>query len=136
MYVNQLINRYTTSPKKQRILVIDDEPDVNFTIKLALENEVFEVDTFDNPQLALSNFKPKFYDLILLDIKMPKIDGFEFYTEVKKKDNKVKVCFLTASEYTHYEQFLKENPKITVKCFARKPIPIGDLAKVVKEQLA
>lgn len=67
---------------------------------------------------------------------MPKIDGFEFYREIKKKDNKVKVCFLTASEYTHYEEFLKENPKITVKCFARKPIPIGDLARVVKEQLA
>jgi CheY-like chemotaxis protein len=135
MCVNHLINRYTTSLKKRRILVLDDEPDVNFTIKLALEDEGFEVDTFDNPQLALSSFKPKFYDLILLDIKMPKIGGFEFYREIKKKDNKVNVCFLTASEYTHCEEFLKENPKITVKCFARKPIPIGDLAKVVKEQL-
>ncbi|HKG71324.1 MAG TPA: response regulator [Nitrososphaeraceae archaeon] len=114
---------------------MDDEPDVIFTIKLALEDEGFEVDTFDSPQLALSSFKPKFYDLILLDIKMPKIDGFEFYKEIKKKDNEVKICFLTASEYTHYEEFLKENPKVTVKCFARKPIPIGDLAKIVKEQL-
>jgi two-component system, OmpR family, response regulator ChvI len=78
---------------KRRILVLDDEPDVNLTIKLALENEGFEVDTFDNPQLALSSFKPKFYDLILLDIKMPKMNGFEFYREVKKKYNKVKVCF-------------------------------------------
>ena len=66
---------------------------------------------------------------------MPKIDGFEFYKEIKKKDDKVKICFLTASEYTDYEKFLKENPKVTVKCFARKPIPISDLAKVVKEQL-
>lgn len=135
MCVNQLINRYTTSLNKRRILVIDDEPDVNFTIKLALEDEGFEVNAFDNPQVALSSFKPNFYDLILLDIKMPKIDGFEFYKEIKKKDDKVKICFLTASEYTDYEEFLKENPKVTVKCFARKPIPIGDLAKVVKEQL-
>ena len=66
---------------------------------------------------------------------MPKIDGFEFYKKIKKKDDKVKICFLTASEYTDYEEFLKENPKVTVKCFARKPIPIGVLAKVVKEQL-
>jgi DNA-binding response OmpR family regulator len=66
---------------------------------------------------------------------MPKIDGFEFYREIKKTDNKVKVCFLTAGEYTEYEEFLKQNPKVTVKCFARKPIPIAELAKIVKEQL-
>ena len=66
---------------------------------------------------------------------MPKIDGFEFYREIKKTDNKVKVCFLTANEYTEYEEFLKQNPKVTVKCFARKPIPIAELAKIVKEQL-
>ncbi len=123
------------SIKKRRILAVDDEPDVNFTIKLALEDEGFEVDTFDNPQIALSSFKPNFYDLILLDIKMPEINGFEFYREIKKKDNKVKVCFLSASEYTYYGEFLKENPKVTVKCFARKPIPIAELAKLVKEQL-
>ena len=104
-------------------------------MKLALKDEGFEVDTFDSPQLALSSFKPNLYDLILLDIKMPKIDGFEFYREIKNRDDKVKVCFLTASEYTYYEEFLKENPKITVKCFARKPIQIDELAKLVKQQL-
>jgi CheY-like chemotaxis protein len=75
------------------------------------------------------------YDLILLDIKMPEIDGFEFYKEIKKRDNKVKICFLTASEYIYYEEFLKENPKVTVKCFACKPIPIAELAKIVEEEL-
>ena len=98
---------------KQRILVVDDEPDVNFTIKLVLEDEGFEVDRFDSPQLPLSSFKPKFYDLTLLDIKKPKIDdGFEFYREIKKKDNKVKVCFLTASEYTYYGEFFRDGQKI------------------------
>jgi DNA-binding response OmpR family regulator len=104
-------------------------------MKVALKDEGFEVDTFDSPQLALAGFKPNLYDLILLDIKMPKIDGFEFYREIKNRDDKVKVCFLTASEYTYYEEFLKENPKVTVKCFARKPIPIDELAKLVKQQL-
>jgi two-component system, OmpR family, response regulator ChvI len=100
------------SIKKQRILVVDDDPDVSLTMKVALKDEGFEVDTFDSPQLALSSFKPNFYDLILLDIKMPKIDGFELYREIKKRDDKVKVCFLTASEYTEYEEFLKQNPKV------------------------
>ncbi len=120
----------------KKILVVDDEADITFTLQSILEDNGFIVDIYTNPVSALRNFQANSYDLILLDIKMPDMDGFEFYTEVKKKDNKVKVCFLTASEYTHYEQFLKENPKVTVKCFARKPIPIGDLAKVVKEQLA
>ena len=66
---------------------------------------------------------------------MPSIDGFELYGEINKRDDKVKVCFLTASEYTEYEEFLKENPKVVVKYFARKPIPIDELAKIVKEQL-
>ena len=76
------------------------------------------------------------------DIQIGKCEGcnqivYDMTEEIKVKmrDNKVKVCFLTASEYTEYEEFLKEDPKVTVKCFARKPIPIGDLAKVVKEQL-
>ena len=64
------------------------------------------------------------------------IDGFEFYREIKKKDNKVKVCFLTANEYTHYEELLKENSKVvSVKCFARKQISIYHLAKIAKERL-
>ena len=76
------------------------------------------------------------------DIQMGKCEGcnqivYDMTEEIKVKmrDNKVKVCFLTASEYTEYEEFLKEDHKVTVKCFARKPLPIGDLAKIVKEQL-
>jgi hypothetical protein len=76
------------------------------------------------------------------DIQIGKCEGcnqivYDMTEEIKVKmrDNKVKVCFLTASEYTEYEEFLKENHKVTVKCFARKPLPIGDLAKIVKEQL-
>ena len=76
------------------------------------------------------------------DIQIGKCEGcnqivYDMTEEIKVKmrDNKVKVCFLTASEYTEYEEFLKEDHKVTVKCFARKPLPIGDLAKIVKEQL-
>lgn len=76
------------------------------------------------------------------DIQIGKCEGcnqivYDMTEEIKVKmrDNKVKVCFLTASKYTEYEEFLKEDHKVTVKCFARKPLPIGDLAKIVKEQL-
>ena len=89
----------------QRILVVDDEPDVNITLKLALEDEGFDVDTFDNPRLALSYFRPDYYDLLLLDIKMPGMNGFEFYRQIKKIDDNIKVCFLTAAEFTRMRTF-------------------------------
>ena len=60
----------------KKILVIDDEPDVTYTIKTILEDHEFEVDTFTDSILALNYYKVNFYDLIILDIKMPKMDGF------------------------------------------------------------
>ncbi len=90
--------------KKKRILIVDDETDVNYTFETVLEENGFMVDSFDNPILALNDFKPDLYDLILLDIKMPEMDGFKLYEEMKKIDNKLKVCFLTASEM-FYEQY-------------------------------
>ena len=85
-------------------------------------------------QQQLSKFKAGKYDLLLLDIKMPKMDGFELYKEIKKKDDKVKICFLTASE-TYYDEFKGTFPKLNVRCFARKPVSIEELIKVVKEEL-
>jgi len=78
--------------------VVDDETDVNYTFETVLEENGFVVDSFDNPVLALNNFTPDLYDLVLLDIKMPSMDGFKLYGEMKKIDNKFKVCFLKASE--------------------------------------
>jgi DNA-binding NarL/FixJ family response regulator len=72
---------------------------------------------------------------LLLDIKMPGLNGFEFYREIKKIDYSVKVCFLTATEFTRHEDFLRENPELTIKCFAHKPILLDELAKAIREQL-
>ena len=80
----------------KRILVVDDEPDVNITLRKVLEKNGFIVDSYENPFLALDNFKPHYYYLVILDIKMPKMSGFSFYREIKKLDQKMKVCFLTA----------------------------------------
>jgi DNA-binding response OmpR family regulator len=91
---------------KKKILVVDDETDLTTLFGLVLEYHGFKVYTFNDPQEALSNYKPGYYDLVILDIKMPKMDGFELYDEIKKKDHKAKVCFLTASEL-YYEEFRK-----------------------------
>ena len=81
------------------ILFIDDEQDVTFTIKTILEETgLFHVDIFNDPDLALERFKPNFYALVLIDIMMPKMDGFELYEQLKKIHPDFKVCFLTASD--------------------------------------
>jgi DNA-binding response OmpR family regulator len=116
---------------QKNILVIDDEADLTMLCNLALECHGFKVDTFNDPREALSNYKPDYYDLVILDIKMPKMDGFQLYDEIKKKDHKAKVCFLTASEL-YYEEFRKrEYNAIDKNLFLRKPIENEELLKEV-----
>ena len=118
-----------------RILVVDDEPDLTQVSTLALEYHGFKVDSFNDPQEALSKFKPGLYDLIILDIKMPKMDGFELYHEIKKKDNNAKVCFLTASEL-YYEEFRKkEYCALDRNLFIQKPIDNEHLVKEIDKML-
>jgi CheY-like chemotaxis protein len=87
--------------KGKRILIVDDEPDVNLALRIVLEDNNFIVDSFNDPLRALENFKANLYDLIILDIKMPKKDGFEVYKEILKIDNRVQVCFLTAGDINY-----------------------------------
>ena len=118
-----------------RILVVDDEPDLTQVSTLALEYHGYKVDSFNDPQEALSKFKPGSYDLIILDIKMPKMDGFELYHEIKKKDNNAKVCFLTASEL-YYEEFRKkEYYALDRNLFIQKPIDNEDLVKQINKMI-
>jgi DNA-binding response OmpR family regulator len=119
--------------KQKKILAVDDEPDLTKLCSLALEYHGFKVDTFNDPQEALSNYKPGYYDLVILDIKMPKMDGFELYDEIKKKDHKAKVCFLTASEL-YYEEFRKkEYCALDRELFIRKPIDNEELLREVSK---
>jgi DNA-binding response OmpR family regulator len=82
--------------EKQRILLVDDEHDNSSIFTIGLEDAGLEVSAYNDPELALSVFKPDYYDLLILDIKMPKMNGYELYEKVRRIDNKVKVCFLTA----------------------------------------
>lgn len=119
---------------KRRILIVDDEPDVTFTLKKGLEEEGFQIDIFNDPLEAQSYFKAGQYDMLLLDITMPELNGFELYRELKKIDNRVKICFITAFEF-YYDEFRRVFPKLNVRCFLRKPITIDELAKILKEEL-
>jgi two-component system alkaline phosphatase synthesis response regulator PhoP len=98
--------------------------------KQALEEEGFKVDTFNDPVDTLKNFKPRFYDLAILDIVLPNMDGIKLYDELKKVDPKVNVCFLTASE--KHRDYLNKNGYST-ELFLYKPISILDLIKEVKK---
>jgi len=114
----------------KRIAIVDDEPDITAVLKKGLEQNGFAVDTFNDPRVALSNFKPQFYDLMIIDIRMPHINGFDLYRELKKKDSSVRVCFLTAFEI-YYEEFRKMFPNIDVRAFVRKPVGIAALVKQI-----
>jgi two-component system response regulator ChvI len=116
--------------------MVDDEQDVTYTIKKVLENNGFVVDSYNDPTLALSNFKLGLYDLLLLDIRMPKMDGFELYKKMKEIDSNVKICFLTASEL-FYEEYrrLDAYPTLDKEYFIQKPIRSEELIRQLNEIL-
>jgi DNA-binding response OmpR family regulator len=122
--------------RRIRILAVDDESDLTMLFRMSLEHYGFEVDTFNDPQEALSKFKPGSYDLVILDIKMPKMDGFELYHKIKKKDNNANICFQTASEL-YYEEFKKkEYNELDKNLFIRKPIDNEELLKAVNRLMS
>ena len=118
--------------KEKRILIVDDEPDVNLALRIVLEDNSFIVDSFNDPLRALENFRANLYDLIILDIKMPKKDGFEVYKEILKIDNRVKVCFLTAGDI-NYRSLKGTFPTLDENQFIRKPIENIELIKQIQK---
>jgi two-component system, OmpR family, response regulator ChvI len=117
---------------KKRILIVDDEPDVNLILKMVLEGDGFQVDTFDAPLLALEYFRNGLYDLVILDIKMPKMNGFELYKEIRKIDEKIKTCFLTAGE-TYDPVYADISNQLGANCFIRKPIENQELINHIND---
>jgi len=118
--------------KVKDILLVDDELDVIYAIRNILEDNGFQIDSFNDPLTALKSYRSNFYDLVILDIKMPKMDGFELYIKIREKDPRVKICFLTASEM-YYEKFRKTQSKfgkiIEEECFIQKPIKNEELIR-------
>jgi CheY-like chemotaxis protein len=125
---------------KKRVLIVDDEPYITRSFSLTLEDSgLFEVIICNDPLVALSDFRPNSYDLLLLDVRMPGMNGFELYDEIKKIDNKVKVCFISA--YDADSKVLKKQfPSLDIEClipknFIRKPIEISKLIERLEIEL-
>ena len=119
---------------RKSILLVDDEHDNNLIFTIGLQDAGFEVDSYNDPEMALAAFKSNYYDLLLLDIKMPTMDGYELYEKLKKIDDKVKVYFLTASERykeEHRPSFLSSGST----SFVTKPITVDDLVRKVNEMI-
>ena len=126
-------------PLCKRILIIDDHFDTTLTFKAALEtcdnnNKEFEVYTCNDPLAALLEFKPNFYDLLLIDINLPYMNGFELSEKILKLDVNVKVCFMSAGEVNH-GAIREIHPSLNIGCFMQKPVTIDYLIKRVKAEL-
>jgi two-component system, OmpR family, response regulator ChvI len=126
---------------ESKILLVDDEPDVAFALSIGLEDNGFAVDTFNDPLLALQSFKEKHnkkesYALALIDFRMPKMNGFELYNEIRKIDNRVKVCFITAFDIQK-EALKAAMPELNAQkaVIIKKPIKMDDLANTLSQKI-
>jgi CheY-like chemotaxis protein len=140
--------RETKDPFLKRILVVDDEPDVTLTFKVGLEGyhygandnddnndkTRFEVYTYNNPSEALSEFKPNFYDIMLVDVYMPKMNGFQLCEKILELDVNIRVCFISAAEI-NIEALREVYPKVSFGCFMKKPVAIEYLVKRLLAEL-
>jgi CheY-like chemotaxis protein len=126
----------------KRVLIVDDNPDITLTFKEGLEaendksgnNTFWKVYTYNDTILALAEFKPNFYDLLLVDINMPKMNGFEFSRQILEIDVNVRVCYITAAEI-NLQALREQFPTLSIGCFVKKPIGVEDLVRRVKAEV-
>ena len=120
----------------KNILLVDDEPDITFSFKEGLKDAGFKVDIFNDSMHALENFKPDFYDLVILDIVMPEMDGLDLYKELKKLDPRINVCFITASEQYRRDQREVKHQNLSQDLFIKKPISFEDLKREINKRIS
>jgi DNA-binding response OmpR family regulator len=126
----------------KQILIVDDDPDITYTFKKAFEeanriggNKIsFHVNTYNDPLVALSEFKPDFYDLMLVDINMPKMNGFDFCVKVFEVDINPRVCFMS-SGLINQEALKEQYSSLSFGCFIKKPITMENLVRKVEVEL-
>ena len=119
-----------TNHRKQRILFVNDDTDTTAVMKVGLSRHGFEVETFVDSKSALQNFKAGMYDLILLDVVMKGLDGFELYNKMRKIDENIQICFISASK-SFYEKYKSLYPEIQNEYFIQKPVRIKELANSI-----
>jgi CheY-like chemotaxis protein len=116
---------------RKKVLVVDDEPDICMVYQMVLEDAGYECISYTDPVKALKDFRPVYYDLILLDIKMPLLDGFELCKKIREVDKAVFIILITASE-AYYEKFRNQHfPELTKINYIQKPIGNDELVQIV-----
>jgi DNA-binding response OmpR family regulator len=132
----ETVNMTTIEEKRlsKVILIIDDDPDMTSVFSLGLQDEGFEVYAYNDPLEVLSKFRPNFYDLLLVDINMPKMNGIELSRQILELDANVKICFITAGE-ANVEVLRELYPTSGIGCFIKKPVTIDQLVRRVKAEL-
>jgi DNA-binding response OmpR family regulator len=116
------------------VLIIDDDPDVTTVFGLGLQDEGFGVYTYNDPLEALSQFRPNFYDLLLIDINMPKMNGIDLSIRILELDTNVKICFVTAGD-ANIEVLRELYPTRSIGCYIKKPVTIENLVRRIKSEL-
>jgi DNA-binding response OmpR family regulator len=133
------INNYSKNNKLFRVMIVDDEKDILRIIKRDLEStNEFQVEIFSSGVDALSSFKNHelgYYDVIITDIRMPRMNGFELYRQLKEMNPSTKIAFITAFEINK-DEFIKVLPSIEVKDFIIKPIDMDDLIFKIRSMLS
>jgi DNA-binding response OmpR family regulator len=120
-----------TEPGNPRLLLVEDERDIKYLLERSLTNSGFHVEAFLDPSEALANYEPKSYDGIILDIRMPKISGFELARKIWDIDPSARICFLTA--YEHYREDAKwAVPGDKSLCFMVKPKSPSEVVEHLK----
>ena len=119
---------------RKRILFVNDDEDITTVIKEGLSMHGYEVETFVDPNLALQNFKASNYDLLLLDVRMRGLNGFELYNQLRKIDKNIQICFISASN-TFYEKYKRLYPEVQEECYIQKPLSIKNLAGILSKIL-
>ncbi len=119
----------------KRILIVDDDPDIATTFKVGIENasKSIAVHTHNDPRKALLDFEPNFYDLLIIDINMPYMDGFQLSERILEVDINVKICFMSSGEVS--DGLREIHPSLSLGCFIRKPITIDYLIDRIMKEL-
>jgi DNA-binding response OmpR family regulator len=132
----ETVNMTTIEEKRlsKVVLIVDDDPDMTSIFSLGLQDEGFEVYTYNDPLEVLSQFRPNVYDLLLVDISMPIMNGIDLSRQLLELDPNVKICFITAGE-ANIEVLRELYPTRDIGCFIRKPVTIDQLVRRVKAEL-
>ncbi|MGA7370224.1 MAG: response regulator [Nitrososphaeraceae archaeon] len=135
-YIERVSPISSESRLKRRITIIDDNSDIGLTLRMGLElgDKTMQVDCYDNPVTALTEFRRDLYDLLLIDINMPVMNGFELCEKLLQKDINVRVCFMTAGEI-NMDAAREVHPLKSIGCFIKKPITTDALVERIKAEL-